>query len=106
MRAEASAEILSDPSAANPDINILRSRVGMTDIDYSSMSMQDFREEILRERAVELYMEGHRFFDLTRFGVYDEYCRFVYGDTDGARQPEDYTWPIPIIEVSTNSEID
>ena len=106
MRAEASAEILSDPSAANPDINILRSRVGMTDIDYSSMSMQDFREEILRERAVELYMEGHRFFDLTRFGVYDEYCRFVYGNTDGARQPEDYTWPIPIIEVSTNSEID
>ena len=106
MRAEASAEILSDPSAANSDINILRSRVGMTDVDYSSMSMQDFREEILRERAVELYMEGHRFFDLTRFGVYDEYCRFVYGDTDGARQAEDYTWPIPIIEVSTNSEID
>ena len=78
----------------------------MTDVDYSSMSMQDFREEILRERAVELYMEGHRFFDLTRFGVYDEYCKFVYGNTDGARQPEDYTWPIPIIEVSTNSEID
>ena len=106
MRAEASAEILSDPSAANSDINILRSRVGMTGIDYSSISMQDFREQILRERAVELYMEGHRFFDLTRFGVYDEYCRFVYGNTDGARQAEDYTWPIPIIEVSTNSEID
>ena len=106
MRAEASAEILSDPSAAHSDINILRSRVGMTGIDYSSISMQDFREQILRERAVELYMEGHRFFDLTRFGVYDEYCRFVYGNTDGARQPEDYTWPIPIIEVSTNSEID
>ena len=51
-------------------------------------------------------MEGHRFFDLTRFGVYDEYCRFVYGDTDGARQAEDYTWQLPIIETSTNSEID
>ena len=63
-------------------------------------------EELLKERAVELYMEGHRFFDLTRFGVYDEYCRFIYGDTDGARQAEDYTWPIPINEVSTNSEID
>ena len=64
------------------------------------------REELLKERAVELYMEGHRFFDLTRFGVYDEYCRFIYGDTDGARQPEDYTWPIPLTEASTNSEID
>ncbi len=106
MRAEANAEISTDPSAANLDINILRTRVEMNEIDYSSMTIEDFREEILRERAVELYMEGHRFFDLTRFGVYDEYCRFVYGDTDGARQAEDYTWPIPIIEVSTNSEID
>jgi hypothetical protein len=78
----------------------------MNEIDYSSFTMASFREELLKERAVELYMEGHRFFDLTRFGVYDEYCRFIYGDTDGARQPEDYTWPIPINEVSTNSEID
>jgi len=106
MRAEANAEILSDPAAANSDINILRSRVGMSEIDYSSMPIESFREEIMRERAVELYMEGHRFFDLTRFGVYDEYCRFIYGNVDGARQPEDYLWPIPIIEVSTNSEID
>ena len=106
MRAEANAEIMMDPSAANIDVNILRARVGMQDIDYTSFSIENFREEIMRERAVELYMEGHRFFDLTRFGVYDEYCRFVYGDTDGARQAEDYTWPIPIIEVSTNSEID
>ena len=106
MRAEANAEIMMDPSAANTDVNILRARAGMQDIDYTSFSIANFREEIMRERAVELYMEGHRFFDLTRFGVYDEYCRFVYGDTDGARQAEDYTWPIPIIEVSTNSEID
>ncbi len=106
MRAEANAEILSDPAAANADINILRSRVGMSEIDYSSMPIESFREEIMRERAVELYMEGHRFFDLTRFGVYDEYCRFIYGNVDGARQAEDYLWPIPIIEVSTNSEID
>jgi hypothetical protein len=106
MRAEANAEISSDPSAANNDVNILRNRVEMGEIDYSAYTMNSFREELLRERAVELYMEGHRFFDLTRFGVYDEYCRFIYGDTDGARQPEDYTWPIPLIETSTNSQID
>ena len=106
MRAEASAEITSDPAAANNDINILRNRIEMGEIDYSAYTMNSFREELLRERAVELYMEGHRFFDLTRFGVYDEYCRFIYGDTDGARQAEDYTWPIPLIETSTNSEID
>jgi hypothetical protein len=106
MRAEATAEISSNPTEANNDINGLRSRVEMEEVDYSSLSMDLFREELLKERAVELYMEGHRFFDLTRFGIYDEYCRFIYGDTEGARQPEDYTWPIPLIETSTNSEID
>jgi len=105
MRAEAKAEILSDPSAANNDINILRNRVEMSNINYSSLTMNSFRKELLKERAVELYMEGHRFFDLKRFGVYDEYCRLIYGGTDGARQPEDYLWPIPISEVSTNSKI-
>jgi len=105
LRAEANAEISSNPSAANDDINVLRKRVGMSDIDYSSLNLNSFREELLKERAVELYMEGHRFFDLTRFGVYDEYCRSIYGNTEGARQPEDYLWPIPLIEVSTNSKI-
>jgi|TARA_B110000444_G_scaffold42348_1_gene38236 hypothetical protein len=105
IRAEANAEINSDPSAANIDINLLRKRVGMSDINYSSLTMSSFRKELLKERAVELYMEGHRFFDLTRFGVYDEYCRSIYGNIEGARQPEDYLWPIPLIEVSTNNKI-
>jgi hypothetical protein len=77
----------------------------MVEIDYSSLTMASFRNELLKERAVELYMEGHRFFDITRFGVYDEYCKLIYGNVEGARQPEDYFWPIPLIEVSTNSEI-
>jgi hypothetical protein len=51
-------------------------------------------------------MEGHRFFDLTRLGVYDEYCRLAYGNTEGPRQAEDYTWPIPLIETSANENID
>ena len=106
MRAEANAEIFGNPAAANDDINILRSRVEMNEIDYTGMDLDSFREELLKERAVELYMEGHRFFDITRFGVYDEYCRLIYGNTDGARQPSDYLWPIPITEISTNSMID
>ena len=53
MRAEANAEILADPSAANDDINILRNRVGMSDIDYSSIDIESFRKELLKERAVE-----------------------------------------------------
>ena len=39
-------------------INILRNRVEMDDIDYTGMPFDVFREQILMERAVELYMEG------------------------------------------------
>ena len=105
MRAEAMVEISQDPSQANSDFNILRNRVEMTDFNGGGMSIEDFRVSLLQERAVELYMEGHRFFDLTRMGVLDEYCRLLLGDTDGARQAEDYFWPIPIEEVASNSNI-
>jgi len=106
LRAEALAELNQSPTMAHSDINILRNRVGWGDVDYTGLSMEDFRRELLRERGVELYMEGHRFFDLTRLGVYDEYCRITYGNTVGARGPEDYTWPIPLIESSANPNID
>ena len=113
MRAEALAELNENPGLANQDINALRSRVGMANFDGASLSMDAFRTALLKERAVELYMEGHRFFDLTRFGVYDEYCSNVLGATSsqyvqgaiGQRQPEDYTWPIPISETAANSNI-
>ena len=105
IRAEALAELNDSPALANDDINALRNRVGLGDVDYSGLSMDEFREELLEERGVELYMEGHRFFDLTRMGVYDEYCRDTYNNTVGARGPEDYTWPIPLIEVSANPNI-
>ena len=113
MRAEALAEIFQDPEMASNDINSLRNRVGMSAFNGSGMTMDAFRTLLLKERAVELYMEGHRFFDLTRFGVYNEYCSNVLGATSaqyvqgaiGSRQPEDYTWPIPVSETSSNSNI-
>ncbi|MFH4967543.1 RagB/SusD family nutrient uptake outer membrane protein [Gaetbulibacter sp. M240] len=107
LRAEALAELNQDPTQANADINMLRARVGMTNLfDGTGLTMDQFREELLSERGVELYMEGHRWFDLTRMGVYDEYCRRTYGNNVGARDAEDYTWPIPLIESSANDNID
>ena len=105
MRAEALAEINSNPSLANADLNKLRARVGMANFVGDGMTMTNFRKALLRERSAELSMEGHRFFDLTRLGVYDEYCKLSYGNTVGARQAEDYTWPIPLIETSANENI-
>ncbi|HMP30361.1 MAG TPA: RagB/SusD family nutrient uptake outer membrane protein, partial [Saprospiraceae bacterium] len=105
MRAEALAEMSLDPSSANTDLSILRNRVGMANFDGTGMTMPIFRRALLNERSAELSAEGHRFFDLTRMGVYDEYCRAAYGNADGARQAEDYTWPIPLIETSANPNI-
>lgn len=105
MRAEALAEIDNNPSLADADLNKLRFRVGMANFVGTGMTMANFRKALLRERGAELSMEGHRFFDLTRLGVYDEYCKLTYGNTLGARQAEDYTWPIPLIETSTNDQI-
>jgi hypothetical protein len=67
------------------------------------MSIEEFRTALLRERGVELYMEGHRFFDLTRMGVYNEYCKNV---GFGEREADDYFWPIPETETDANENID
>ena len=106
MRAEAMAEVSQDPTLANSDLSALRARVEMPDFDGVGMTMPDFRTALLKERVVELYMEGHRFFDLTRMGVLDEYCRTLHGNVDGQRQAEDYFWPIPVTETSANANID
>ncbi len=111
MRAEALAEIDEDPTLANEDVNILRTRVGMKDLDFAGLTMPQFREALLRERAAEFFMEGQRWFDLTRLGVYEEKCKIAFdpknqGKIQGIRGPEDYTWPIPITEIAANDNID
>jgi hypothetical protein len=105
MRAEALAEINQNPSLAGPDLNALRTRVGMPNFVSTGLTMPDFRKALLRERSAELSMEGHRFFDLTRLGLYEEFCKASYGNADGVRQAEDYTWPIPLIETAANPNI-
>ncbi|MCW3786321.1 RagB/SusD family nutrient uptake outer membrane protein [Plebeiibacterium sediminum] len=50
-------------------VNIVRARVGMPPVN--SIYLEDagsFRERIKNERAVEFYLEGKRFFDLSRWG--------------------------------------
>ena len=49
-------------------INLLRDRVGMAHLELANLpSGSDIRTEIRRERRVELFFEGHRFFDIIRW---------------------------------------
>ncbi len=50
-------------------LNKVRERVKMPDVNNIYLTNKDtFRERIKNERAVELYLEGKRFFDLSRWG--------------------------------------
>lgn len=50
-------------------VNMVRNRVGMPDVNAMYLgSKEDFRKRIKNERAVELFLEGKRFFDLARWG--------------------------------------
>lgn len=65
MAAEAANE-LGQGATAIAWVNQVRARAGLADISYSSQAQ--LRNAIKQERRVEFGMEGHRFFDLVRWG--------------------------------------
>ena len=63
-------ERLGELSQADLDktINLLRDRVGMVHMELSNLPAgSDIRTEIQRERRIELFFEGHRYFDIIRW---------------------------------------
>ncbi|MCW0482382.1 RagB/SusD family nutrient uptake outer membrane protein [Gaoshiqia sediminis] len=64
---------LSD-AELNESINKIRTRAGLPALTNAFVANNglDMREEVLRERAVELYAENSRFLDLKRWGIAEE----------------------------------
>jgi hypothetical protein len=114
-------------------INLLRDRVGMKHMVLSELEANglDVREEIRRERRVELALEGQRYFDLLRWGKGELLAQDVKGTNvnwlpehlnlsalrtddqgfiivssgrtfDPARN---YLWPVPLEQVQLNPEL-
>jgi len=67
--AEAEAE-LGQTAAALTYLNKIRERAGMPDV--VSAGGADLIQKIRQERRVELCFEGHRYFDLRRWGIADQ----------------------------------
>jgi len=67
--AEAEAE-LGNTATALTYLNKIRQRAGMPDVVSAGGS--DLIDKIRQERRVELCFEGHRFFDLRRWGIADQ----------------------------------
>lgn len=59
-------------------VNAVRRRVGLGDLD-KSMSKEELREAILRERACEFWSEEVRFFDLVRWKRADIFSQNLHG---------------------------
>jgi hypothetical protein len=72
MYAEALNEINNGPDAAAYDaINQVRARAGIQDLSQG-LNYQEFKDSLLQERRWEFVMEGHRWYDLVRFGKLQE----------------------------------
>ena len=93
MRAEALAES-EDLTAAATELNKIRNRAGLPSI--APATKQDMIDAIRQERHVELALEGHRFYDLRRWGILIEYMTAL-GETNVSSK--DMLFPIPQIEM-------
>ena len=105
MRAEALAMLDSNGNKAEIIglINQIRERasVGMAHVtDEEIENAGNLLELIKHERRVELAFEGHRYFDLRRWGEYDKLSEYNYiGET------KSHVWPIPQSELDNNKSL-
>lgn len=70
MYAEAKAELNEIDATLFAALNAVRARAGMPAVTTGTQS--DLRQQIRRERAVELAGEGQRLIDLRRWNIYDK----------------------------------
>lgn len=69
----ATAKVAGCSLSAEDALNIVRNRVGVTDIASDIVSdPEKFREAVRRERTVELMFENHRWFDIRRWMIAHE----------------------------------
>ena len=75
-------------------------------IDFSGFSGIQLRDSIREERFRELFAEGHRWYDITRWEIVEEevlkYNDFRVTQGEIIFDDKDYYYPIPLQEVDTN----
>lgn len=107
MLAEAYNE-LDEPQKAVDELNKVRRRVSMPDVEAGSHD--EIAARIRRERACELAGEGQRYWDLRRWGMLESSVKDatdIFGDLMYTRtyQPRHELWPIPLVELDRNPSL-
>jgi hypothetical protein len=121
IRSEAYAR-LDNFSKAYENLRTIRSRVGLPDLTQQN-SWDNYLKDLSKERICELGLEGHRYFDLIRWGIAVQTLNnsrlhgikigqsgsnFTYTrvecDTQDRYFPQRYTiFPIPYTEIKNNT---
>jgi hypothetical protein len=95
IRAEART-MLGELNAAVKDLNVIRTRAGLT--ATAAVSQNEIMKAIEHERRIELFSEfGHRFFDLKRWNQLDNVLSMKTG-----WNTTDSLWPLPLSEMNAN----
>ena len=115
MLAEAYNE-LGEVDKAVVELNKIRDRVGMPLLNSGDewlavSSKADMTQRIRNERAYELAGEGQRYWDLRRWGILGQTVKNatdIFGDLMYQRtyQPRHETWPIPLVEMERNRNLE
>lgn len=119
-------------SVLDATINQIRGRADVNMPFITETNLTNLRETVRHERRIELAFEGIRYWDIMRWGIADEvlvgeiwgapypnsttyetstkvidptgYNRWYVGRRD-FRDPQDYTWPIPLSEQNINPNL-
>ncbi len=95
------AEAQGPTSAGYEAINRVRNRAGLENLD-PGLSVQDFRDAVVQERAWELAYEGQRFYDLRRTNSVEEAFTELGQQANLGNPSNFYFYPIPDIETILN----
>lgn len=98
IRSEARLK-LGDLNGTLADLNIIRNRSGLQ--DYPMGTSEALYKAIIEEKQLELFSEGHRWFDLKRSKTVDETLQSLKPDW----QPTDSWYPIPQSELESNPNL-
>jgi hypothetical protein len=96
IRAEANARLNAPTATVHADINVIRQRAGLADLDVAVTTQAALLDAILQERRVELAFEGHRFADLRRHGKAESVLTLA---------AHRLLWPVPLYETDVNENL-
>lgn len=109
LKADVENELNGPNNIAYDAINAVRNRAGLANLQ-TGLNKLEFRDAVLKERALELATEGHRKDDLIRHGIFESTMTqylMDQGYPEGTAVTEDHQLlPIPRTELDLNPNLE